>query len=339
MLEAACKRIWGPSASVTVCEVADARPDTSTSPSTVIPEQQQIPLPKSTADKDVETECYRTLITAFCGFAVQGTFYSGIEDKQGKQVFVDDKPDFGHHPLQDPSGALFTACLLLRLHCPDSRAIGQNGKLTTCAKQCLAAILSVACKFYSAQGNYTDLIVQISKQFFEKNEMPQNFEGWLKLQKQHNFLERELLTEDIFRIYTQNTQAICEHNLWLFHQDGKLTFEETCLLRGCTFFFVCALLMAKNDEFDYLCASCSGYDIAKGLTYLLIALLDKPTPPASFCVEHAAATFGHVAMSLSTLQLRVGPYSLPPPVGATKTQKLLSPVNLQLANSRFSVKF
>lgn len=284
--------------------------------------------------------CQVLLIEAYCAFVSKGIFYVHYTDD-----YRPGQPP--PHPIQDPTGALFTALMIVQAQRP-SRALfadqAVKSRLGERARRELAAVL-VVCQKMSMQGPCVPQYVRhVMQHFLYPDEWPRWEDDWEKECAAFRCLEMEVLCEPLLSLTTTTTpMGQVEREIERLLRLEKLSPETCAVLRGSAFFLLCSCLVDDTSRFDSMLASAGVEGVGEGCVSLMLTLLHTSgmapggrrlaacevlyRAPYGQQADVAAQAILRAALGPRAKSLRVGPYGLRSrPLHPV--QQLVSPENL-----------
>lgn len=300
----------------------------------------QLPRAEGQPGQAAMRACQLLLIEAYCAFVRKGIFYVHYADDH----CPGQSPP---HPIQDPTGALFTALMVVRAQRPSDSLFADpavKSRLGERVRRELAALL-VVCQKMSMQGPWLPQYVrQVTQYFLHPNEWPRWENDWEKERVAFQCLEMQVLREPLLSLATTATpMGQVEREIERLLNLEKLSPETCAVLRGSAFFLLCSCLLDDTTRFDSMLASAGVEGAGKGCVSLMLTLLHtsgmapggrelqarEVLHRASYGkqADVAAQVILCAARGPCAKYLRVGPYGLrskpPHPV-----QQLVSPDNL-----------
>lgn len=294
---------------------------------------------------DALMKCQRTLIQHYVTLGARGIFTMSSSAS----------PLLAHcevygHPIQDPTGALTAAMLILRRNRPGEdcwMAPPYEMNLRLEARRALAAMLTVCQKMSVAKTGltYHQYVHYIMTLFLLPQELPKWRNDWVA---EYEFFDRAelavLMQEPLLAIFTNNPLSETEVVIGELVVSNSITKELASVLRGgCFFLLGSCMLNADEDVLERLNEQASLRTIGQGVVSLLLTLYHSANseagreplyrPPCSPVVDRVAQIMLDNATSGYANQLRIGPYrakvqpSEPPHI----VQQMMSPANLALA--------
>lgn len=298
---------------------------------------------------DALMKCQRTLIQHYVTLGMRGIFTMSISNKP-----VVAYCEVHGHPIQDPTGALMAAMLILRRNRPGEDSwmeppYEMNLRIDT--RRTLAAMLTVCQKMTVAQTGltYHQYVHYITSLFLLPQELPKWRNDWVAEYKLFDRAELDvLMQEPLLAIFTNNPLSEAEVVISELVVTKQITTEQASVLRGgCFFLLGSCMLNADEDVLERLNEQASLHTIGQGVVSLLLALYHSAAvragreplylPPLRPAVDRVAQIMLDNATSGYANQLRIGPYranalgSDPPHI----VQQMLSPANLALARNVF----
>jgi len=295
-------------------------------------------------------EAQRMFIENYCKFGCHGIFSMSLGSPAllGEHVHG--------HPIQDPTGALFTGLLVVRLNRPPAEAWmaePHNMNLMFQTRQALAAIMSVCQKMavHSARLNRETYIRVVLNEFMLPWEVPKWANDWEPQYSAFEAIETSIVTDEpVLNIMTQSPMAEAEVVIGELVVARKLSKRSGLVLRGGCFFLLGAcLLNPDEDVLETLVEHLDSRTIGMGCVSVLLTLMhcmgldydgteikDGETlyrAPYSHAVDRVAQVILKNARSPHANQLRIGPYraNVHPNEDKHVVQRLCAPLNLERA--------
>lgn len=288
--------------------------------------------------------CQNIVIDAYVRMSIKGLFDLGLTSKPMCLL----KEETLCHPIQDPTGALFVALLVIRRNRPGPEMMTKHAsgwQLSLQTRRALAAVLSICHKMTAHCANIASSIwiKYIAEEFYTPDEYPELKAGWDIEVRLLDAAQASFLSEPLLCLLTQNPLSEAEVILESLVATRRISMETAVVLRGSIFFLLGACLLEPSmDVITHLAKRVDTTSIAWGCVSLLLTLLHTSgastervlyRPPVNTHVDYAAQVFLRQAQSAAAVKLRKGPYSStahacerPHPV-----QQLLSPRNLERA--------
>ena len=288
--------------------------------------------------------CQNIVIDAYVRMSIKGLFDLGLTSKPQRLL----KEETFCHPIQDPTGALFMALLIIRRNSPGPEMMtkyASGWQLSLQTRRALAAMLSVCHKMTAHCANIASSIwiKYIAEEFYTAEEYPEWKVDWETEVRLLDEAEVSFLSEPLLSLLTQTPLSEAEVILEKLVATRRISMETAVVLRGSIFFLLGAcLLEPSTDVITHLAKRVDTTSIAWGCISLLLTLLHTSgastervlyRPPVDTHIDYAAQIFLRQARSPAAVKLRQGPYSStaygyqrPHPV-----QRLLSPRNLERA--------
>jgi hypothetical protein len=316
---------------------APALPEKPTSPLLV----SEMPLADERRSLTALQTCQLVLIEAYCTFVKKGTFWMGYEATPAGMPPL--------HPIQDPSGALFVALLIVQRHQPSADVFAgpyAKGRLGKCVRRELCAILLV-CQKMCMQGPESSCYMRhMMRQFLYQHEWPQREVDWQKECSNLERLEMQIVRLPLLSMMTTTAMCQVENEIERLLVLKKLSLSTCAVLRGGAFFFLGSCMLDLDSHFDVVAESVGTNGIGEGCVSLMLTLLHTSgmapggrglqtgevlyRAPYGAQADVAAQAMLRAALGPHARRLRVGPYE-PPRRGqqSPSVQRLVSPDNLR----------
>ena len=298
---------------------------------------------------DALMKCQRTLIQHYVTLGARGIFTMSISNTP---VVV--HCEVHGHPIQDPTGALMAAMLILRRNRPGEDCWMEppyEMNLRIEARRALAAMLTVCQKMTVAQTGltYHQYVHYITSLFLLPQELPKWRNDWVAEYKFFDSAELAVLTQEpLLAIFTNNPLSEAEVVIGELVVTEQITKHQASVLRGgCFFLLGSCMLNADEDVLERLNEKASLRTIGQGVVSLLLTLYHSAEseagreplyrPPCSPVVDRVAQIMLDNATSGYANQLRIGPYraKVQPSESPHIVQQMMSPANLALARNVF----
>lgn len=276
--------------------------------------------------RDALIEAQSVLIDRYCMLTLQGVFRTSVSDLP---PLLCTEPN--SHPIQDPTGALFLALLVVRKNRPRGDCWMSRpceNRLQIQYRLYLAALITVCQKLCNSHFplNLETFLQYLYKQFLYHGEM-RSFAS-KKRQLCDEFCEMEigfLTSEPLHTLLADNPQTIAEFIIGDLYAKGGLSLSNAKVFRGSTFFLLGACAMNREDDvLEILSRRYGDRAIGQACVLVLIVLLTvRGIPLAESSVEkHEQFTLPNPDEKLDLIavtilqnclgkcadQLRVGPY-------------------------------
>lgn len=266
------------------------------------------------------------------------------------------------HAIQDPTGALTAALLIVRRNrsslCTSNPCGLPSGRIGRATRRALCAILCVTHKMTALSGCcsyrvYAEHCVEVMQSRFD---VPTDEIGWMREMSAMMQAEKAVLEEPLLALTSEN--PLGELECILFHlQDSKnLAHQDASIIRGMAFYFVGSLLFQRDVcGVDRFIDGVGMRTVATGCVICSLACFAvaglKESGPSRLAAAHAASVAksggkgvrraGAVVMAAAVAAesdvLRHGPYGRYPnhyDSGGHPVQLLLHPSNLMRARAR-----
>lgn len=284
--------------------------------------------------------CQVLLIEAYCAFVSKGIFHVHYADD-----YRPGQPP--PHPIQDPTGALFTALMIVHAQRP-SNALFANpavkSRLGERARRELAAVLVVCQKMSMQETCVPQYMRHVTQHFLYRDEWPRREDDWERQRAAFQCLEMEVLCEPLLSLTTTATpMGQVEREIERLLRLEKLSLATCAVLRGSAFFLLCSCLLDDTSRFDGMLATAGVEGVGEGCVSLMLTLLHTSgmapggrgleacevlyRAPYGEQADVAAQAILRAARGPRAKGLRVGPYGLRSrPLHPV--QQLVSPENL-----------
>lgn len=302
----------------------------------------------SAGSRDALIEAQRVLIEKYCILMLQGVFRTSAVDPPS---LVCNEPN--SHPIQDPSGALFLALLVVRRNRPKLESFmdpPHEKRLRRYYRFDMAALISVCQKLCTSTMvlKLEQFLQYLYTQFLYENELPNFRRDSQIICAEFYATELLFLREPLHALFVDNPQTLAETLIGDLHKRGKISMLTCKVMRGSTFFLLgSCLLNRKEDVLEVLSARYGNMVIAKAcVTLLLILMATRGLPLDGAELEdlerEALPLLDHITDSVACVilrncigkyanQLRIGPYRSQMFAGEKPhlVQRLVKPDNLQ----------
>ena len=300
-------------------------------------------------DRRALQTCQRIVIGNYVQMAMQGLLRLGLTD--GPMIMVSDGCESPLcHPIQDPTGAITLALLIVRRHRP-----GNGGwmpppfdmNLCLNIRRGLAAIVTVAHKMTAHTSSYvgnTVFVKEVIKKFWLPHEWPKYYNDWDREADRFRAHEMAVLEEPMLSMVTTNPLSQAEQVIGILCSSGKMSKHTSTCFRGAAFFFIGAsMLNPAHDVLGTLADQIGPWSIGEGCVSLLLTLEHCVgstaeegvlyRPPFDHNADRAARVLLYNGMLSHAELLRMGPYRSKVVQGEKRhpVQQLLAPENLEKA--------
>lgn len=267
--------------------------------------------------------CQHLLFKSYVHLALRGVFLCGTSKAPWESVCAE---GLLYHPVQDPTGALFVAMLIVRRNRPKSTSIDGRLELSIEARKSLAAIATVAHKSVahgSGMGIY-QYLRNVWTQFLLPGQLPVYEADWVRGWILHMKHEVMVISEPLHTLQTNSPFSEAEVVIEQKVADGCLSKRDALIMRGGLFFLLAsALFNPVEDVLEDLAAQMDMEEIGAGCVHTLVVLLHasgavssasrskkaRRHTPAKSCIVHVASKLLENAIADHADHLRVGPYS------------------------------
>lgn len=279
---------------------------------------------------DLVIACQTALLAGYCTLVQRGILPCGLDMRQ---VAMDTGEPLCH-PVQDPTGALTAALLIVRRNRSNLRAgnpvsLTAGGLLGVGTRRVLGAILCVTHKMtaHAANVSYRTYAQHCVDVMQSPLDVPTHEYDWIREMDAMVLAERAVLAEPLFKLTTENPIGELEHIIDRLQRSSNLDSEDALLIRGMAFFFYGSLLFQDNvAAVDAFVARAGMRTVAAGCAigsfacFAAACLKDagscKPSVVHATAVandggkpaRHAAAAVLAAAVSPAASALRWGPY-------------------------------
>lgn len=224
--------------------------------------------------RDALIEAQRVLIEKYCILTLQGVFRTSISDQP---ALLCSEPN--SHPIQDPTGALFLALLVVRKNRPRGdcwMTAPRENRIRMHYRLDLAALITVCQKMCNSQFvlKLETFLQYLYSQFLYAWEMP-NFAAE-KDRVCEEFCKTEMLflNEPLYTYLADNPQTLAELIIGDLYAKGKLSLCNAKVFRGSTFFLLGSCAMnRKEDVLEILSRRYGDRAIAQACVLVLVVLL------------------------------------------------------------------
>lgn len=313
-------------------------------------------------DSDMEAlaECQHLLIDKHCSLVQNGVLPVDVPPlESGKEEPII------YHPIQDPTGALIAALLVVRRNRPGKHAFshrhGQPRSICKETRLALSAILSVCHKFVSHTARFTRMsyVEHLLRAFLLPLELPIYESDWEIAATRYMQQEAAVLDEPLYTLMVDNPLAEVEALLCdlVFH--NVISEGTSAVMRGSAFFIIGACLCNPTEVvMEDLAQQINIPQIGQGCVRLLLVLhyalctahsTSLPRLKRSRSSELPASLYGEAAekaalcmlknaASLHAMALRIGPYRSVNRAfeRGHPVQELVSPANIERASALFA---
>lgn len=259
------------------------------------------------------------------------------------------------HPIQDPSGSLFQALLIVRRQRPGSGILSgaPNARLCLTARRSLAAI-TIVCHKMNSNGIHVHYFMHnVHEQFFYKEERPKWESDWRRECCLFSQYENEVLGEPLLSLSTNTALSHAEEEIERLMQLEKLSMETAAVLRGSLFFLLGSCLLDPSLSYEDLVQTVGSCVVGEGCVSLLLTLLHTSCmrpggrrlrdsevlyrAPYGLQVDQVAQAILRAACAPTSDPLREGPYraQLFNDEELHPVQQLLTPANLMRGRKVF----
>lgn len=217
----------------------------------------------------------RFLIEKYCDLVMRGVFKCGLGCRP-TPLLATAEPIV--HPLQDPTGALMTALLLLRRIRPGAKCFDTDSNVGVLKLQTRRGLAAIACVCHKLSSHSRCIglaayVQCISEHFLYPNEWPTHEADWEKSYKAHVQAEHAVLAEPLHLLHTGNPLAETENELAVLLKNRKISQRVAAVFRGaCFFFFGASMFCQESDVLETLGAVMSSADIGRGCISLMLTL-------------------------------------------------------------------
>ena len=312
-------------------------PEKPTSPNLV----SELPLADEQRSLTALQTCQLVLIEAYCAFATKGTFCLDYEAPPAGMPPL--------HPIQDPSGALFVALLMVHRHQPNAGVFASpdaEGRLSKRVRRELCAILLVCQKMCMQGPDISCYMRHMTRHFLYQHEWPRWEADWQKECSHIERLEMQVVRQPLLSMVTTTAMCQVENEIERLLMLKKLSLSTCAVLRGGAFFFLGSCMLELDSHFDVVAESVGPNGIGEGCVSLMLTLLHTSgmapggrglqtdevlyRAPYGAQADVAAQAMLRAALGPHAQQLRIGPYR-PPMEGqqSPPVQRLVSPENLR----------
>jgi hypothetical protein len=276
--------------------------------------------------RDALIEAQRVLIEKYCILTLHGVFRTSVSD-QPPLLCVEPNS----HPIQDPTGALFLALLVVRKNRPRGdcwMSRPWEDRLQIQYRLDLAALITVCNKLCNSHFalDLATFLQYLFKQFLYHGEMRSFAAKRRRLCDEFCEKEMDFLTsEPLHTLLADNPQTTAELIIGDLYDKGELSLSNAKVFRGSTFFLLGACAMNhKDDVLETLSRRYGDRAIGQACVLVLIVLLTvRGIPLAESNVEKherftlpdpdekldlIAVTILQNCLGKYANQLRVGPY-------------------------------
>jgi hypothetical protein len=290
-------------------------------------------------------KCTNQLIGTYVALASKGVLCMSVPESATPDRTVDG------HPIQDPTGGLTAALLVLRLNRPTFgcwMAPPYETHLVLPVRRALMAILTTCHKMSVAQTmlGYSQYVYVLLQHFLLPHEIPQWRLEWEQEFARFDDAEAAaLFTQPLLTVVSRNPMTAAGDEIGRLLDAKQIGMFEARVLRGsCFFLFGSSFLHPTEDVLEGLERHVGLGAIGSGAVSLLMTLylLANTTPrnvtyqaPYDEAVEHVASVLLENALAEHSKPLRFGPYAAKALEGApiNPVQLMLAPINLALARS------
>jgi len=333
--------------------VVDSMAPPATPPKTPS-EKPKPPSPNSVADiggvrtrssarsAEILLKCQKGLVESYVALGIRGVFSMDVDAAGG---------DVLGHPVQDPTGALTAALLVIRRNRPDDKCMMRPPHETIVEpslRRALAAILTTCHKMTVAHTwlNRAQYVYAMIQLYLLPHEIPRTKDGWdceFAL-----FEEAEvvlILSQPLFSIVTtSNPLSDAEWSIGQLVISKQLSKHQAHVLRGGCFFLLASCMFNPREEvLERLQQRHGMRAVGEGVVSLLLTLYylanSRPGHPIRYRapygrnVDEVARVLLDNAMSSHSAPLRIGPYraEVAESEAPHMVQLMLTPANLALA--------
>lgn len=317
------------------------------------------PFPKSAESTDnLVVTCQRAVLEGYCTLVSRGVFPCGIDI--GQVAMESGNPLC--HPVQDPTGALAAALLIVRRNQSNLRAsnpssLTSRGRLGMATRRILGAIFTVTHKMtaHAACVTYRTFADHCVRVMQSPLDVPKYEYDWTREMSAMMLAEKAVLGEPLLSLTTENVLGELERVIDYLQKSIQLADADASIMRGMAFFFYGSLLFQEDvagvDAFvgrvgtRSLAAACALVSLA---CFAAASLRETGSckPASSYAgaiaksgggrVRRAAAVLLEAALSPEAEALRMGPYEeYPLDMGTPHpVQMLLHPSNIARARAK-----
>jgi hypothetical protein len=224
--------------------------------------------------RDALIEAQRVLIEKYCVLTLQGVFRTSISDQP---ALLCSEPN--SHPIQDPTGALFLALLVVRKNRPRGdcwMTAPRENRIRMHYRLDLAALITVCQKMCNSHFvlKLETFLQYLYNQFLYPWEMPSFAAEKDRVCEEFCKTELLFLNEPLHTYLADNPQTLAELIIGDLYAKGKLSLRNAKVLRGSTFFLLGSCAMnRKEDVLEILSRRYGDRAIAQSCVLVLIVLL------------------------------------------------------------------
>lgn len=207
------------------------------------------PFPKGDDDgSDLLLACQRAVLDGYVTLVHRGVLPCGLDVRNTAM-------EAGAplcHAIQDPTGALTAALLIVRRN-RDNLTAGNprsmsGGRLGVVTRRVLGAILCVTHKMTAhpaccSYRTYAQHCVEVMQSPFD---VPKHEIGWAREMSAMMYAERAVLSEPLLALTTENPIGEMEHILDHLQRVKGLDEEDAYIIRGMAFYFLGSLLFQRD---------------------------------------------------------------------------------------------